>query len=478
MTSFAPLTVPLNVQSPDPTQHVNYTFGMVLGVDDFKQEYAYLSGRDQWLTRDLLGYGTVYGLKVTVEPIEKGEDAGSNQVVVTPGVAVNPRGQMIRLPTEHCADLKKWLALEETQKAFYEHAGPSPTNVVLQVLLRYNDCLTAKVPISGKPCRTQDDAMADSRVVDNFALELRLAAAQPMLPDQKDEDAVREFAALLAQIQLTDDPFLMMNPDKFSEAIRSSVPELKALLEMSSNLSLASPPDFTYGSPPVPLYIPADQAGEYLRTALRIWVTEVRPQLQGKTMSLGDGVIPQEEYVLLADIHLPVIKNSSDTWVMDTTGTISVDDTRRPYLVHLRMLQELLLTSYSALSNADKAVVHTSEQGNYTIVAAGIISGVGTKAGSPVYNEGLRVIPKQTQDDGLLTIYFNGYMPPDGTFQYIVKVLPVSSTTAVIVNLDPDSFRAAGVVLRVMDNKGDVIKDAALTTLEFMIEVSRYSKSV
>ena len=33
--------------APDPSKHVNYTFGMLLGVDDFKQEFAYLIGRDQ-----------------------------------------------------------------------------------------------------------------------------------------------------------------------------------------------------------------------------------------------------------------------------------------------------------------------------------------------------------------------------------------------------------------------------------------------
>ena len=31
--------------APDPSKHVNYTFGMLLGVDDFKQEFAYLAGR-------------------------------------------------------------------------------------------------------------------------------------------------------------------------------------------------------------------------------------------------------------------------------------------------------------------------------------------------------------------------------------------------------------------------------------------------
>ena len=75
----------------DLSKHVNFVPGMVLGVDDFTQEFAYLSGRDQWLARDLIGYGTVRGLNVTVDV-----DASKGpRVVVEPGVAVSPRGQMI-----------------------------------------------------------------------------------------------------------------------------------------------------------------------------------------------------------------------------------------------------------------------------------------------------------------------------------------------------------------------------------------------
>ena len=50
----------------DPSKHVNYSFGMVLGVDDFTQEFAYHAGRDQWMMRDAVGYGTLSGLAVTV----------------------------------------------------------------------------------------------------------------------------------------------------------------------------------------------------------------------------------------------------------------------------------------------------------------------------------------------------------------------------------------------------------------------------
>ena len=46
---FSSHTNSMTLAEPNPAKHVN--FGMVLGVDDFTQEFAYLSGRDQWLSR-------------------------------------------------------------------------------------------------------------------------------------------------------------------------------------------------------------------------------------------------------------------------------------------------------------------------------------------------------------------------------------------------------------------------------------------
>jgi hypothetical protein len=79
MTAFStvsPTPAPL-----DPSKHVNFTLGMVLGVDDFGQEFAYHSARDKWLARDLLGAGTVRGLAVTTTT-----DARGPEVVVAAGV--------------------------------------------------------------------------------------------------------------------------------------------------------------------------------------------------------------------------------------------------------------------------------------------------------------------------------------------------------------------------------------------------------
>ena len=87
----------------DPTKHVNYSYGMVLGVDDFTQEFAYHSNRDRWAARDVEGYGTLVGLRVTVEE----NKAGALEVVVTAGTALNPRGELIRVPVAQCAELER-----------------------------------------------------------------------------------------------------------------------------------------------------------------------------------------------------------------------------------------------------------------------------------------------------------------------------------------------------------------------------------
>src|SRR2546422_11539874 len=105
MSCFSSATNITSTAAPDPAKHVNYNLGMVLGVDDFTQEFAYLSGRDQWMARDLIGYGTVCGLQITTETeAEKGP-----RVVVTEGVSVPPRGQLVRITATQCAYLNDWL---------------------------------------------------------------------------------------------------------------------------------------------------------------------------------------------------------------------------------------------------------------------------------------------------------------------------------------------------------------------------------
>jgi hypothetical protein len=333
MSSFTPRLLSPTAAEPDPTKHVNYNLGMVLGVDDFTQEFAYLSGRDQWLARDLLGYGTVTGLDVGIEI-----ESGGPQVSVTQGVALSPRGRLIRVATAQCASLNGWLASHHDE--LLERLG-SPSNnragLRLFVVLGYRECPTDMIPIPGQPCRSEDETTAASRVADDFRLELRFEA-----PDQQEEDALRDFVAWLSQVEITDEADGMLTVAEFEDAIRTA-----AYLESSPP---AGPPDFMYGSPPERLRIHTSLAYEYLRAAFRVWVTELRPRWQprfvgkGQTCSGSSGGMSDGDCVMLAEVSLNVVRSGVGAdWQVESANSIHISEERRPYLLHLRMVQEWLL---------------------------------------------------------------------------------------------------------------------------------------
>jgi hypothetical protein len=304
---------------------------MVLGVDDFTQEFAYLSGRDQWLARDLLGYGTVCGLRVIVDATSQGP-----RVAVEAGTAVSPQGQMIRVTLAQCAYLNDWLAVNK-QAVLDRLGAPRGGMVTLYVVLCYRDCPTDQVPIPGEPCRSEDDMMAPSRLKDDFTLELRFAP-----PDQREEDALRDFVAWLRQIDISSGPSTV-TLDEFITIIR------RATVPLSSPPD--SPADFMYGSPPTSLHLNAADACAYLRTAFRLWVTTLRPLWLGSGHQCGTP--PDEGCLLLAALDVPIVH-------VALTGDIQVDDTRRvlvqeerrPYLLPLRLVQEWLICGHGGMGKA------------------------------------------------------------------------------------------------------------------------------
>lgn len=329
---FSSHTNSASMADPNPAKHVNFNVGMVLGVDDFTQEFAYLSGRDQWLARDLIGYGTVRGLNVRIEV----DAVKGPRVVVEPGVALSPRGQLICVPAAQCAYLKNWVA--DHSEDIATHLGSPPdTSLPLYVVLCYRNCPTDNVPIAGEPCRSEDKLMAPSRLSDDFSLELRLEK-----PNQREENAVRDFVAWLKQVEISADQ--QSTPlDQFLQAIRDA-----ASVWLTSPLS-SPPDDFMFGSPPGSLVIKAADASDYLRAAFRVWVTELRPRWIARwhgcaaTHIEGDHA-EDEDCVLLAALDVPLLPLSPGTFDIPN-DTIAVNQDERPYLVHLRLLQEWLLSS-------------------------------------------------------------------------------------------------------------------------------------
>jgi hypothetical protein len=439
---------------PDPTKHVNFTYGMVLGVADFKQEFGYLSSRDQWMCRDLIGYGTVSGLSVAVDV-----DAAGPRVIVNAGVAVTPRGELVRVAVAQCANLNDWLSGASQVKHLQDRGTPlssTTDRVDVYVALCYRGCPTDKVPIPGEPCRQEDDLTASSRLMDDFTLELRWDP-----PDQPDEAALRDFVDWLSRVPIVDGPS-SLPLDEFLDAIRDA-----AFLVGSPP---ASPPrDFMYGSPPVTLAIGAADACRYLRAAYRVWVTELRPKWGaswwGAQSRCSDGRPPDrptpEECLLLVRLDVPLVRKSiaaGSGWEVSSTVSVGIDEETRPFLVPLRMLQEWLWCGSS------RAPGTAGTAGS--LVAAGTLA-VGAPAGGP-----FQLKAEATATLGEVQVTFTASTPPPG-FDYVVIATPKSGTLVKHPQIEFKSFVPGGFVIAVKDSTA-IPTVAALASFAFMVQVTQF----
>ncbi len=302
---------------PDTGKRVNYTKGMLLGVDDFVQEQAWHIARRHELARELLGYGTARGLKVSIDPL-------TTRVRVSPGMAWMPSGTPVCVGSDQCAGIDPWLDRHWAEVSAGLAGGTTAFDLSLYVVLAYDSALTDLLPVPGEPCRDEAALTAASRVADCFRLELR---TRP--PVQREEDAVRDFADWIARVPV-DEASPPMPEREFLKQLREAA---SAWLEPTS----ASPADFLFGSPAPGL---ASSDG-LLRAALRLWVTELRPLWRAR---YGCGPLPEapggvDDAVLLARLDLRV--HTADRRA-DPDPAIAVVEDARPVLLSLRMVQELI----------------------------------------------------------------------------------------------------------------------------------------
>jgi hypothetical protein len=341
---------------PDPSQHVNYARGMVLGVDDFVQEFAYLDGHTRWLAREAVGYGTVTGLRVHME------NDGSNgpRLRVRAGSALMPNGKLVCVQADQCAVLNRWLAkpenaavvarlLHPTSPPMSPPALPAPGDTgLLKLYLRLcaSECLTRPVPIPGEPCRSEDQLMADSRVADDFKLELHESA-----PSQVEEDALRDFVRWLqGSVQTVDgSPPPPSDESTWLEALRHAAQPWLAAQDASPP---PSPPasfetlrDYLFDSSPPGLQVAESDLADFLRVACRFWVTELRPMWAA--LRCHSAKQPDSGCVLLAQVRVNVkwVDGSpSGVWqVMGNASSVTLDESQRPILMPTRLLQEWVL---------------------------------------------------------------------------------------------------------------------------------------
>jgi hypothetical protein len=451
----------------DPTKHVNYVEGMVLGTADLQQEFAYLSHRDQWVVRDLLGYGTVWGLQVTQRIGPRGPE-----IVVASGVAINPRGQFLRVAPAQCAPLNDWLAGRTTDVNLRRQGAGPVFSLPLHVVLRYRPCDSDPVPIAGEPCRTEEDSLAPSRTGDDFQLEL---AFDP--PPQLEEDAVREFVAWLrAHVTPTSGGATTLTIPEFLDGIRAAANAAAAAVTSPPG----SGPRLLETSPPTMLPVPAALLPDYLRAALRLWVTELRPQWRPNWLGDKHGCTGNELFaaadqgnpLLLAALSVqiePPALNSTAWTVVSSGPAITITEDTRPFVLHLRFLQEWLIAQTQGAGGGGAPA-------GPQVVAAGVINGNTTPTSRSVVN-GLKVqATSSTATATQLRLSFGGYGPPpaSGGPQYLVKALPWPLVPLPNLTVTFGGFQSDGFLLLVSKD-GASLATGELDGLQLMVEVSQYA---
>lgn len=434
---FAPESAGVQAQAADPGLHVNYVRGLVLDVDDFTQEFAYHDGRDRWLVRDALGFGTLRGLRVTVaDSLGLPDDPDKWKVTVAAGTAADPCGRLVCVPRDQCGGVNAWLAGHGDAVAAKLGAG---TQLDLHVVLSYADCLTASVPVPGEPCRSEDTLKSPSRVADDFVLDFALDA-----PLHTESAGQREFAQWLRSIPTAGGD---SSHDRAAFA---------GLVE-------AWKPGDT--EPPAGLEVaPADRA-DYLRDALRIWATVLRPLVYGRDCGCGVAGTPPpcDPRVLLATLRFEVERPQGKP--MRAKALPAIDETLRPVITPARLLAECLVRGDMSAA-AVRAPALAPAAPVLRPVAAGKLAGDGSADG-PVFG-GLRVVDVGA---GTITFGFDGYELPAGQHQYIVKSLAVSTAADPSPVLRFLEYTADGFVLRVNPGAKAGSAKAAVKEHAFVLQV-------
>lgn len=316
----------------DPLKRVNYTFGMVLGVDDFRQEHAYLAARDERALRETLGYGVLTGLGVTAPKPAPGE---GQQVRVAAGLALMPDGHLVGVATDQCANLQTWLDAEKARDA------ATALNTTAYVLLRFAEASDSPVPIPGEPCRDESELSADARIVDGFALDFAWAP-----PNASEDLALRAVVAWIRGIKVRPAAPAGQTLDSFQADVDTG---LRAAIEAAwgDNLGAPTVPQPAAATPALPtpssvpalpapprqLVIPRAELAAYYAAAFEVWTRLLRSGFMAPHGPVPPAQPTAERAILLAAID---VKPGAD-------GTRAVRMLGRPQLLHLRLLQEWLL---------------------------------------------------------------------------------------------------------------------------------------
>lgn len=161
---------------PDaPACAVNFHFGMLLGVEDFRAEQGFHVGRLRRHQRLAHGHGVVAGFPVDF-------DAEAHDLRVGPGYALDALGRDLEATRAQCINLVKWWRKHQDDAAFDDIVNPRDARLDLDVLACHATCLARPVPAIAEPCARDAADIAHARVCETVSLWLARAEAAPSAP--------------------------------------------------------------------------------------------------------------------------------------------------------------------------------------------------------------------------------------------------------------------------------------------------------
>jgi hypothetical protein len=286
-------------------------------------------------------------------------------------------------------------------------------------VLGHDECATDPVPIPGEPCRSDDDLNAPSRLRDDFRLDLLPAgtpAQQAALPAQPEEVAVRALVRWLRSL-----------PARRSGA--SAVRDLEAALRTAAGVTPGGPCPaasaiFT-GPPPAGLSLPAGDAADHLRAALRLWATELLPcwrLAEGSGIPVSTDPADQPDVLRLASVRLDLTHDpTDDSFAVGPAGAV-VTGAEAPFLVSQRLLQEWAVTAPLLPSTVQTV-----------LVAAGRLDPDGAAPAAPFFSRGGLFGTRRGAEPDVLDLSFDGFHAPA---DYLVTGLPIVGPTGDVETLE------------------------------------------
>jgi hypothetical protein len=296
----------------DPWTSVNYTFGMLLGVDDFETEQAYHRGQQRLHSSWLHGAGVVWGLGVSV-------DLETDEVRIEPGLAVDGAGRALRVVDRLCLHVPSWFERHREELDPSHDIGTAAAFDLL-VTLRARACLGRQVPALTDPCDGSGTGAAYSRVLETVEADL-VPAAEVDVPGTTHR-ALR----------------LLFGIEQLAVGAAPSEVEQEALAARAQVLALPGPDQ------------PAALLQAFRRLATADATAWAPPVSAGRRSTWATD---EDDPVVLAEVGLRLVRADDGDWHVDT-GTI-VDPTVRPNHVPTSVIQELLCGLFHGAAGAAPA---------------------------------------------------------------------------------------------------------------------------